>query len=119
MKPKFLVDECTGPQVAEWLKTQGFSVYSVSEERPGMDDSKIIAKALREKWIVITNDKDFGELVYREKQVHHGIIFLRLEDERPQNKIKALRKFLESFKGNLSGRFFVVHEDCVRVAHDF
>lgn len=119
MKPKFLVDECTGPQVARWLKAQGFCVYSVSDENPGVNDSKLVTKAFRERWTVITNDKDFGDLVYREKESHHGIILLRLEDERPQSKINVLQRFFESFKGDLSGRFFVVHDDCIRVAHNF
>ena len=41
----------------------------------------IIRKAFAEQWVLITNDKDFGEKVYRD-QCHHGVILLRLEDNR-------------------------------------
>ncbi len=61
---RFLVDECTGPAVAEWLSNQKHEVFLVFEEARGMDDDDIILKALEENWILITNDKDFGEKVY-------------------------------------------------------
>ena len=46
---RFLVDECTGPTVAEWLRNQKHEVFSVFEEARGMDDDDIILKALEEK----------------------------------------------------------------------
>ena len=58
---RFLVDECTGPAVTEWLRSQKHEVFSVFEGARGMDDDDIILKALEENWILITNDKDFGE----------------------------------------------------------
>ncbi|MGC8907982.1 MAG: DUF5615 family PIN-like protein [Desulfomonilaceae bacterium] len=57
---RFLVDECTGPAVARWLRDQGFQVFSVYDEAPGTDDESIVQKAFLEDWILITNDKDFG-----------------------------------------------------------
>ena len=53
---RFLVDECTGPSVAEWLRNQKHEVFSVFEEARGIDDDDIILKALEENWILITND---------------------------------------------------------------
>jgi predicted nuclease of predicted toxin-antitoxin system len=58
---RFLVDECTGPAVAQWLREQKHQVWSVYEEGRGMDDDDIVQKAFVENWILITNDKDFGE----------------------------------------------------------
>ncbi len=80
---RFLVDECTGPAVARWLRDeQGHEVFSVYEEARGAEDDLIIDKAYAEGWILITNDKDFGEKVFKERRPHRGIILLRLEDER-------------------------------------
>ncbi|CAN5819172.1 hypothetical protein BH24ACI1_BH24ACI1_13640 [soil metagenome] len=62
---RFLVDECTGPKVAEWLRAQNHEVFSVFDEMRGADDEQIIQKAFAENWLLITNDKDFGEKVYR------------------------------------------------------
>ena len=58
------MNECTGPSVAKWLRDQKREVFSVFEEARGMADEDIIQKALKENWIFITNDKDFGEKVY-------------------------------------------------------
>jgi len=81
----------------EWLGGQGHDVFSVFDEARGIDDEKIIKKAADESWVLITNDKDFGEKVYRERHVHHGVIFIRLQDERAANKINVLRRLLETY----------------------
>jgi predicted nuclease of predicted toxin-antitoxin system len=91
---RFLVDECTGPIVARWLRQQDHEVFSVYEEARGMKDEQIIQKAFDEHWILITNDKDFGEKVYRERHPHRGVVLLRLEDERASVKIDVVRQLL-------------------------
>jgi predicted nuclease of predicted toxin-antitoxin system len=113
---RFLVDECTGPAVARWLATQKHEVFSVFEQAAGADDEDLIKMAYAENWILITNDKDFGEKVYREKFPHRGIILLRLENERNVNKIAALQRLLESYVDELTDRFIVVTEKTIRFA---
>ncbi len=113
---RFLVDECTGPAVARWLREQKHEVFSVYEEARGLDDDAIIQKAFDENWILITNDKDFGEKVYRERRSHRGVVFLRLEDERVANKIDTLRRLLESHANRLADNFVVVTGRQVRFA---
>ena len=76
----------------------------------------VIQKAFAENWILITNDKDFGEKVYRERRPHRGIVLLRLEDERAANKIDTIRRLIESYADQLSDHFVVVTEAKVRFA---
>jgi predicted nuclease of predicted toxin-antitoxin system len=111
---RFLVDECTGPKVAAWLRGEGHEVFSVFDETRGIEDDQVIQKAHDENWILITNDKDFGEKVYRERRAHRGIIFMRLEDERVANKIQVLRRLLESYADRFEDQFVVVTETQVR-----
>ena len=66
---RFLVDECTGPAVAEWLRSERHEVFSVYEEARGLDDDSILQKAFTEDRILITNDKDFGDKII-ENAVH-------------------------------------------------
>ncbi len=113
---RFLVDECTGPRVASWLQEQGHEVFSVYNQARGISDDKVIEKAFSENWILITNDKDFGERVFRENQPHRGVIFLRLEDERSIIKINTLRSLIANYKDQLSNNFTVVTETKVRFA---
>lgn len=113
---RFLVDECTGPSVAHWLRDQKHEVFSVFDEARGMNDEQIIVKAFEENWILITNDKDFGEMVYRERRPHKGVVFLRLENERSTFKIAALRRLLTDHADQLINHFVVVTEKQIRFA---
>ena len=111
---RFLVDECTGPKVAEWLRIEGHEVFSVFDDARGISDDEVFAKAFAENWILLTNDKDFGEMVFRENRQHHGIIFLRLDDERADNKINVLRQLITNYSDKLPGQFVTVTENKVR-----
>jgi len=113
---RFLVDECTGPKVAEWLRSQGHEIFSVFDEARGAEDEEVIQKAYGGGWILITNDKDFGEKVYRERRPHRGVIFMRLEDERAANKVEVLRRLLEGYADRLADKFVVVTDTRVRFA---
>ncbi|MDM8517971.1 DUF5615 family PIN-like protein [Desulfobacterales bacterium HSG16] len=111
---RFLIDECTGTSVARWLREQNHEVFSVFEEARGINDDVIIEKAFEENRILITNDKDFGKKVYRERLPHCGIILLRLEDERAVNKIDAIKRLLYAYGEKIADRFIVVTDNGVR-----
>jgi predicted nuclease of predicted toxin-antitoxin system len=113
---RFLVDECTGPAVARWLREHQHEVFSVYDEGRGMDDEEIVQKAFDEVYILITNDKDFGEKVYREQWSHRGVVLLRLNNERAGNKIEVLRRLLAHHAQRLDDQFVVVTETTVRFA---
>jgi predicted nuclease of predicted toxin-antitoxin system len=113
---RFLVDECTGPNVARWLRDKQHDVFSIFDQARGMNDDWIMQKAFEEDRILITNDKDFGEKVYREGHPHHGVILLRLNDERAANKIDVLRRLLQDYPERLPNQFAVVTETRVRFA---
>jgi predicted nuclease of predicted toxin-antitoxin system len=113
---RFLVDECTGPVVARWLREQKYEVFSVYEEARGLADDEIIQKAFTENWILITNDKDFGEKIYRERYAHHGVVLLRLIDDRAGQKVEAIRRLLHGYASQLVDHYVVVTETKVRFA---
>lgn len=81
-----------------------------------MDDHDIVQKAFAEHRILITNDKDFGERIYRERQPHRGVVLLRLDDERAAIKIDVLRQLLASYADRLVDQYVVVTETRVRFA---
>ncbi len=112
---RFLIDECTGPSVARWLREQGHDVFSVYEQARGADDDDVVARAYSEDRILITNDKDFGEKIYRDMKPHKGVIILRLDDERASGKIAVIRRLLENYPDRLRGNFIVATEQRVRI----
>jgi predicted nuclease of predicted toxin-antitoxin system len=113
---KFLVDECTGPAVATWLEQQGHDVFSVYHQARGINDDRVMEIAQIEGRILITNDRGFGEKVFRERRPHHGVVFLRLADERGANKIRVLTRLLAQHFDSIADGFVVVTENRVRFA---
>ncbi len=113
---RFLVDERTGSKIAKQLRDENYEVFSVFDEARGMTNDEVLTKAFSENWILINNDKDFGEMIFRERREHHGVIFLRLEDERAANKIEVLRRLLKSYSEKLPEEFAVATETKVRFA---
>src|SRR3972149_1735670 len=113
---RFLVDESTGSWVAQWLPQHDHEVFSVFEQSRGIDDEEIIQKAFAEKWILITNDKDFGDKIFRDQKSHKGIVLLRLDDERSVIKIEVIQQLLENYADTLENQFVVVTENAVRFA---
>lgn len=111
---RFLVDECAGPAVAKWLREKEHEVFSVFDEARGLSDEVILSMAANERWILITNDKDFGEMIFRDRKPHHGVVFLRLADECAANKIGVLRHLLNSYSEKLEDQFVTVTETKVR-----
>ncbi len=114
---RFLVDECVGPSVARWLRDKNHDVCSIYNQFRGMSDNDVLAKAFNENRILITNDKDFGEKVFRENLPHKGIILLRLDDERTPSKISALQRLLENYESIIADNFIVVTEKQIRIAN--
>jgi len=112
---RFVVDECTGPQVADWLKSRGHFVISVYNDHRGMKDEDVIKLATNNDCILISNDKDFGEKIFKQKIAHKGVIFLRLKDERTENKIIVISQLIDKYGDSLRVYFIVATEDKVRL----
>jgi predicted nuclease of predicted toxin-antitoxin system len=115
---RFLVDECTGPRVADWLTNQGRDVFSAFHQSRGASDEELLNRANAEDRILITNDRDFGELIFRESRPHRGVVFLRLHDERAANKIRVVEQLLANHSDRLPGQFVVVTESQLRITGD-
>lgn len=106
---KFLLDENIGKAVAKFLQELGHSASRVRLISPGIEDYTVLELSVSKDSILITSDKDFGELIFKEKQPSTGVIFLRLEDESSENKIKAIKKVFSKHK-KIKNRFITVKE---------
>ena len=113
---RFVVDECTGPSVANRLRELGHEVFSVYESARGADDEQILRIAVETESILVSNDKDFGELVFGQKAPHCGVVLMRLTDERASSKLAVIEALLKGHAAELPGRFVVVSERTVRFA---
>lgn len=112
---RFIVDESAGAAVVEYLQSSGHDVLAIAEIMRQADDPDILTLALNETRILITNDKDFGELVYRTGQTHHGVLLLRLHNESSANRVRVVKSVLENYTDRLAEQFVVATESNVRI----
>ncbi len=112
---KFLVDESVEFPVVTFLRSIGHDVVSVAEDFPSVRDTEVLAAARRTKRILLTNDKDFGELIFLHGLAHRGVILLRLFIEDAQSKINSVQKLLEIHGEDLLENFTVVTPNAVRM----
>jgi predicted nuclease of predicted toxin-antitoxin system len=92
---RWLADEC----VAAPLKTGA-----------GLSDTDVIALALREKRLLLTEDKDFGDLVFRRERLVPGAVLMRIGSESPMLKTVRLAAAIERYGEGLLGRYTVIEE---------
>ena len=113
---RFLVDECVGPSVVRWLRDNNYDATSAYEECHGWEDERILERAFSEKRIIVTLDKDFGDLVFRMKLPHCVIMLLRCGYCGPAKKISMMKNVLKHHESELSGSFIVVTETAIRIS---
>ena len=82
-------------------------VASIQEGSPGIPDEEVLRRSVEEDRILITRDKDFGELVFKEQQPHVGIVLLRLTEDDPATTTAAILDLLEFHRHRLAGNFTV------------
>ena len=112
---KFLVDVGVGKSVENYLQKKGYDVKTVRDIDPTMQDEKIIQLAALEKRMVVTMDKDFGELVYHSFMDHFGVLLLRLEDATGSQKRKVMEFIIDNYSSRIQNCFCVFKNDKFRI----
>ena len=110
---KFLVDECTGKRLALLLKEAGYDVLFVGDWKPGATDEEVLRKAEEEGRILITDDKDFGELVFRLCKPSNGVILIRTSTMNPKRRFELLEILLKTV--DVRNKFIVLKDNVVKI----
>jgi predicted nuclease of predicted toxin-antitoxin system len=112
---KFLIDESSDARLAAYLSSLGHDATTIARDyTASIADPDVLEIAVREERILITNDRDFGELVVRDNLPHSGVIFLRLATTRLSEKIDRVAYVLTNHSQDLA-HFIVVTAKAVRV----
>lgn len=109
-----LADECCDAVLVSALRLDGHDVVYILEIAPGADDQAVLQLAASQQRILLTEDKDFGELVVRLQLPAHGIILLRINTANTGLKLARLRNLLANHAHRLPGSFVVVDESKTR-----
>jgi predicted nuclease of predicted toxin-antitoxin system len=112
---KILADENIDYPIIKHLRAEGFEIVSIIEDNRGIDDKNVLAVANQIRAILLTNDKDFGELVIRHRLPHHGIVLLRLNNSDLLKTAEIILNVLNRYGEKLATQFTVVREKDVKV----
>ena len=109
-----LADENIEKSVIDFLRDSQ-NIISIAELKPGITDQEVAELANNSNAILLTEDKDFGEIVFRQKIVKNGVILLRLQGLTTEIKLDVLRELLENHSSEISGSFTVVTTNGIRI----
>ena len=113
-KYAFLADENFPRKTVEYLRKEKIDIVSVSEIAPGAKNGEVARLALRDKRILLTFDKDFGEWVYKEG-ISIGVVLFRIIHFNEQELGRLLLENLLRMKENLHRSFTVIESDRIRI----
>lgn len=115
MSLKIIMDVGVGGLCDEWLSQQGYDVLAVRNINPQLGDDEILEIAIKDERLVVTMEKDFGELVYRHKIAHAGVLQLRLDDATGLEKVQVLAQIFSEHGDELFGSFSVYKNGRLRI----
>jgi predicted nuclease of predicted toxin-antitoxin system len=110
---KFLANENVPSTFVSELKKAGYDILRIDEIRKGLKDYEVVEISFKERRILITFDKDFGQLIMKENKKVVGVILLRIQPrsvEYIKEKFFLLLKSIKKFEG----KFIVVEDECIR-----
>ncbi len=112
---KFLADESVDLQVVDRLRKDGHEVWYVAEMEPGIPDELVLSWANQERAILVTADKDFGELVFRQKRISRGVVLTRLAGLSPGQKADLVSTAISQHSLELENAFAVIVPGSIRI----
>jgi len=114
---KLVADEGVDRQVVERLREAGHTVWYLAEMDPGTGDKEVLGLANREGAVLITADKDFGEMVYRQHLVHPGVILIRLSGLSSAAKAQLVAEAIKAHSREFTHSFAVITHSAIRIRH--
>ncbi|MBI5787734.1 MAG: DUF5615 family PIN-like protein [Candidatus Schekmanbacteria bacterium] len=116
---KFLADESVDGQIVARLRQDGHFLWYVAEMEPGISDETVLSLANNEKAILLTADKDFGELVFRQHRLTSGVVLIRLAGLPGNNKSEIVSSAVNNHSSELIQAFTVITVQATRIRRYF
>jgi predicted nuclease of predicted toxin-antitoxin system len=112
---KIVADESVDFRIISYLRRNSIDVVAIIENRPSISDIEVLKKANEKIALLITEDKDFGELVFRLKIQHKGILLLRFFDTDIEIQSQKVLEVLLSHEKELIDNFSTLTENKLRI----
>lgn len=111
----FLIDENVDGPIVKQLREDGHRVLYIAEMDPGISDEAVFALANEQNALLITADKDFGELVFRLHQITTGVLLIRLSGLQPLTKATIVSQAIGEHGAKFVGTFAVLSPGTLRI----
>ncbi|OGH69936.1 MAG: hypothetical protein A3C90_00435 [Candidatus Magasanikbacteria bacterium RIFCSPHIGHO2_02_FULL_51_14] len=112
---RYLIDENVRYSVCERLTKLGHDVVAIADIAPSLTDEGVLELSAKEQRILLTNDADFGMLIYRRRFPAHGIVLFRLKKDTRTNVLSRLEVVLRDHGDKMAGHFIIISENQIRV----
>jgi predicted nuclease of predicted toxin-antitoxin system len=110
-----VADESVDRQIVDRLRQDGHQIMYVAEEQPGITDDIILGQANRQEAPLLTADKGFGELVFRQRRVTNGVVLIRLAGLSSTGKAEVVASAISNHASELLQAFTVITPHVVRI----
>jgi predicted nuclease of predicted toxin-antitoxin system len=110
-----LADESVDKPIVDRLRHDGHDVVYVAELSPSISDDEVLEEANRQNALLVTADKDFGELVFRQHRVHGGVILIRIFGASASLKADIVGETFSNRAAEMAGAFTVISPGMVRI----
>lgn len=111
----FQADENIDIEIIDHLRKAGYNIFSISEEFPGVPDEDVIKITNKHNAVLLTADKDFGELVFRKGEVIKGVVLVRIFGVPQQEKAQIIFDAFNTHAGDFADRFTVISKKKIRI----
>lgn len=112
-----VADEGVDRHIVAQLRQDGHDVLYIAEMEPSISDDNVLSHANAQGALLLTEDKDFGELVFRQQLVHTGVVLIRLAGLSSQMKAVMVSAIFRDHAVELSNAFSVLSPGMVRIRH--
>lgn len=112
-----VADEGVDKAIVEALRAAGFSVRYFAEVGSGATDKEVLAAASAAENLLLTSDKDFGEIVFRQRQVHAGVVLIRLSGVPTMKRASIVLQAITQHGPEMGGAFTVISPTMIRIRH--
>jgi predicted nuclease of predicted toxin-antitoxin system len=110
-----VIDESVDASIISGLRLNGIQVYSILEECSGISDTEVLNIAVTNDCLLITEDKDFGELAFRLRFNHKGILLIRLSELPRLERISLAVDTISEHRKILYQKFSVLTKNGLRI----
>jgi predicted nuclease of predicted toxin-antitoxin system len=107
---RWLLDECVDAALVELLRRLGHDVVYVADIAPRATDRDVMSVAAQDHRLLLTEDKDFGDLVFRQTLPVPGIVLIRMGPGQRLRKAQRLTAAVERFGDTMFGRYTVIED---------